>query len=140
MAFYSMRRGFDLSLTLGSRVLGLPESAGVIFNFLGKTLRKSVDSAVVLADEECPQICAVRGVTDHISAALAIGWDLMAGYLFPMVDEDGGRGTVPLTAPCMTAALQAHLRAAGIPGQIYDALVSDRRIGWQVIGAYGRRR
>ena len=115
---YSMRRGFDLSLTLGSRVLQLRESAGLIFNFhCGKRLRKSVDSVVVLADGECPQICAVRGVTEYIAAALAIGWDLTAGYLFPMVDENGGRGTVPLTAPRMTAALQARLRAAGIPGQ-----------------------
>ena len=70
---------------------------------------------MVLADGECPQICAVRGVTEYIAAALSIGWDLTAGYLFPMVDENGGRGTVPLTAPRMTAALQAHLRAAGIP-------------------------
>ena len=76
-----------------------------------------MDSVMVLADGECPQICAVRGVTEYIAAALSIGWDLTAGYLFPMVDENGGRGTVPLTAPRMTAALQAHLRAAGIPGQ-----------------------
>ena len=58
------------------------------------------------------------GVTEYIAAALAIGWDLTAGYLFSMVDEDGERGTVPLTAPRMTAALQVHLRAAGIPGQL----------------------
>ena len=99
-----------------------------------------MDSVMVLADGECPQICAVRGVTEYIAAALSIGWDLTAGYLFPMVDESGERGTVPLTAPRMTAALQAHLRAAGIPGKIDDALVSDRRIGWQVSGANGRRR
>ena len=58
------------------------------------------------------------GVTEYIAAALAIGWDLTPGYLFPMMDENGGRGTVPLTAPRMTAALQAHLRAYGIPGQL----------------------
>ena len=74
-------------------------------------------SVVILADGECLPIFAVRGVTEHIAAALAMGWDLTAGYLFPMVDESGERGTVPLTAPRMTAALQAHLRAAGIPGQ-----------------------
>ena len=118
LAFYSMRRGCDLSPTLGSRVLRLPESAPLIFNFyFGKALIESVDSVVVLADRECSQICAVRGVTEYIAAAVAVGWELMAGYLFPMVDEDGGRGTVALTAPRMTAALQAHLRAAGISGQ-----------------------
>ena len=52
---YSMRRGFDLSFTLGSQVLRLPDSAGLVFNFhSGKTLRKSVE-AVVLADVENPQ-------------------------------------------------------------------------------------
>ena len=113
-----MRRGFDLSFTLGSRVLRLPESAGLIFNFhFGKTLRKSVEAVVVLADTEHPQICAFRGVTEYISAALAIGWDLTAGYLFPVVESTGGRGTVPLTAPRMTAALQAHLRTAGMSDQ-----------------------
>ena len=56
-----------------------------MFNFLsGKTLRKSVES-VVLADAENPQTCAFRGVTEYISAALAIDWDFTAGYLFPVV-------------------------------------------------------
>ena len=32
LAFYSMRRGFDLSFTLGSQVLRLPGSAGSVFN------------------------------------------------------------------------------------------------------------
>ena len=51
LAFYSMRRGFDSSSTLASRVLRLPESAGFVFNFLlGKPLRKSVEAVVVLAD------------------------------------------------------------------------------------------
>ena len=60
LAFYSTRRGFDLSFTLASRVLGLPESAGLVFNFLfGKTLQKSVELVVVvLANAENPQTCA----------------------------------------------------------------------------------
>ena len=74
-----------------------------------------MDSVLVLPDGGCPHICAVGGVTEYVSAALAIGWDLTAGYVFPMVEEDRGWGTVPLTAPRMTGALQAHLRAAGIP-------------------------
>ena len=40
LAFESMRRGYDLSFTMGSQVLRLPESAGLIFNFqFGKKLR-----------------------------------------------------------------------------------------------------
>ena len=90
-----MRRGFDLSFTLGSQVLRLPESAGLVFNFhFGKTLRKSVEAVVVLADAENPQTCAFRGVTEYISAALAIGWDLTSSYLFPMVELNGVRGTM----------------------------------------------
>ena len=38
LAFDSMRRGYDLSFTVGSQVLQLPESAGRTFNFVyGKT-------------------------------------------------------------------------------------------------------
>ena len=39
LAFYTMRRGVDyLSCTLGSQVLQLPDSAGMIYNFhFGKT-------------------------------------------------------------------------------------------------------
>ena len=44
-----------------------------------------------------------------------MGWDLGAGHPFPCVQEDGQRGGLPLTAPQMTAALQAHLRDASLP-------------------------
>ena len=33
LAFYSMRRGYDLLFTLGSQILKLPNSRGLIFNF-----------------------------------------------------------------------------------------------------------
>lgn len=69
---------------------------------------------IVLADTECLQTCAFQGVTDYISAALCIGWDLTEGYLFPAVDPDGRRGPVAVSAPRMTVALQMHLRAAGL--------------------------
>ena len=46
---------------------------------------------------------------------LAIGWDLTADYLFPMVELNGERGITTITAPRMTAALQAHLRAGEMP-------------------------
>ena len=45
LAFASMRRGHDLSVTMGSQVLRLPAGEGLIFNFqFGKTLRVSVDA------------------------------------------------------------------------------------------------
>ena len=111
-----MRRGHDLPFTLGSQLLRLPESAGVIFNFqFGKTLRKSTEAVVVLAEKECPQVCAFRAVTEYISAAQSIGWDLTKGHLFPVVLTDGRRGAVALSAPRMTASLQGHLRVAGLP-------------------------
>ena len=71
LAVYSMRRGFDLPFTLASRVLRLPESAGLVFNFLfgKKTLRKLVEAVAILADPENPQTCAFRGVNEYISAA-----------------------------------------------------------------------
>ena len=77
-------------------------------------MRKSVQAVMVLADAENPQTCAFRGVTEYISAALAIGWDLTAGYSFPVAECNGERGSVAITAPRMTAAVQAHLRARGL--------------------------
>ena len=101
---------------MGSQVLRLPESAGLIFNFqFGKTLRRSAEAVVVLADKESPQPCAFRGVTEYISAVCSIGWDLAKGHLFPLVLADGSRGPVPMSAQRMTAALQGHLRMAGLP-------------------------
>ena len=58
---------------------------------------------MVLADAENPQVCAFRGVTEYIAAALAIGWDLTAGYFFPMVELNSERGTMAITARRMTA-------------------------------------
>ena len=116
LALYSMGRGYDLSFTLGSNILKLPSSRGLIFNFqFGKTLRASSEAAAVLADRDCPVICPFRAVTAYVSAAQRMGWDLTAGHLFPVVSAGGGRGTLPLPAARMTAALQAHLRAAELP-------------------------
>ena len=64
----------DISFTLGSHVLRLPESAGYVLCFhYEKTLWKSVEALVVLTDAKCPRICAFGGVTEYVSAAL--GWD-----------------------------------------------------------------
>ena len=68
-----------------------------------------------LADAANPQTCAFRGVTEYISAAPATDWDLTAGYLFPVVDGNGERGSVAFTAPRMTATLQENLRPGGLP-------------------------
>ena len=82
-----------------------------MFNFhFGKTLRKSVEAVVVLPEADNLKTWAFRGVTEYISAALASSWDLTTGYLFPMVELNCERGTMAITAPHMTAALQAHLR------------------------------
>lgn len=116
LAMYSMRRGADLCFTMGSQVLRLPESKGFIFNFLfGKTLRASSAQAVVVLAAADHDTCAVRGVAEYISAAQDIGWDLSSGYLFSEPAADGSRGSKRITAKHMTAALQAHLRAANLP-------------------------
>eukprot|EP00752_Nemacystus_decipiens_P005329 g4833.t1 len=115
LAMYSMRRGSDLSFTLAAQILRLPDARGFIFNFLfGKTLRASSEAVVVLATGD-PDTCPVRGVSEYISAAQAIGWDLSSGYLFSTPKQDGTRGTSRLLAKDMTKALQSHLQEAGLP-------------------------
>ena len=116
LAFHTMRRGFDISNTLGSHILRLPDSAGLIVNFqFGKTLRVSAKEAVVvMADVDSPTTCAFRAVTKYIDAAYRVGWDLAGGHMFPQVSPDGERGQRPMTPKQMTAALQAHFRSAGL--------------------------
>ena len=116
LAFYSMHRSYDLSFTLGCQILKLPNCRGLIFNFqFDKTLRASSEAVVVLAARDCPAVCAFRAVTAYISAAKRMGWDLTTGHLFPVVAAGGHRSNLPLPAARMTTALQAHLRAAGLP-------------------------
>ena len=78
----------------------------------------------MLADRECPPICAFREVTTHISAAQRIGWDLTTKHLFPVLTAQGGRGRLPLSAARMTAELQDYLRATELP--IYFSMHSFR--------------
>lgn len=86
LAHHTTRRRFDLSFTMGSQVLRLPESRGFLFNFLfGKTL------AVVVRSGANQDTSAVRAVAEYIDAAQAVGWDLSTGYLFPPVLADGSR-------------------------------------------------
>lgn len=116
LAFHTMRRGFDLSNALGSHVLRLPDSTGLILNFqFGKTLRSFADETVVVSpDTVTPSLCAFKAVTSYISAAYRVGWDLASGHLFPQVSSDGVRSCHSMSSRHMTAALQAHLRAAGL--------------------------
>ena len=69
----------------------------------------------MLADRDCPAVCAFQAVTAYISAAQRMGWDLTAGHLFPVVTAVGGRSSLPLPAARVTTALQCHLPAAGLP-------------------------
>ena len=116
LAFYTMRRGFDISNTLGSQLLRLPDSGGWIVNFqFGKTTRTSTDAKVVLPDPANKSTCPLRAVGAYLDTAVAQGWDLSRGHLFPHVTADGQRGQLPLLPHQMTAALQKHLRAAGLP-------------------------
>ena len=77
VVFFSMRRGYDLSFTLGSQIRRLPASRGFILNFQlgGKTLRPSSEAVVVLADRVCPETCASRAFMAYIPAAQWIGWE-----------------------------------------------------------------
>ena len=53
LALYSIRRGYDLSFTLGSQILKLSKSRGLTFNFqFSETLRASSEAVVVLTDRD----------------------------------------------------------------------------------------
>eukprot|EP00752_Nemacystus_decipiens_P004288 g3917.t1 len=100
----------------GQIVLQLPESAGMIYNSqFGKTLRKSVDSVVVLADRANHRICAFRGVRAYMSAASSLGWDLEQGHLFPEIGPNGDRLAHPVKPAKMRENLVAHLGRANLP-------------------------
>ena len=81
----------------------------------------------MLANAECLETCASCGVTEYISAALGIGWDLIEGYLFPVdsrVQRDTGQGSVVSTAD------DSHAAGIGAPAcseaarSLHNALVS----------------
>ena len=80
---------------------------------LGKMFRASSEAVVVLADRDCPAVCAFQAVTAYISATQRMWWDFTAGHLFPVVTAEGGRGS--LRSPYDD--LQGHLRAAGLPSR-----------------------
>ena len=77
-----------------------------------------------IGGQEIPRDVHVRGVHRVHSAAQSIGWNLAKGHLFPLALADGSRGPVPMSAQRMTAALQGHLRLAGLPRPLHHALLS----------------
>lgn len=85
LAFHTLRRGLIY-------LLRWDPSCWIVINFeFGKTLRKSKDARVVLADPERAETCAYRGVFAHLDAARSHGWDLSLGHLFPEVESDTRR-------------------------------------------------
>ena len=82
-----------------------------------------MQAVMVLADAEYPQVCAFRGVTEYIAAAPAIGWDLTAGYSFPMVELNSERRITAITTSRMTAAIAGASTSRGDARPFHDALV-----------------
>ena len=134
LAFDSMRRGYNISSTMGFHIWRLPASKGLIFNYqFGKTLRASLG---VLAGRDCLAICAFRTVTAYISAAQRIGWDLSTGYLFPVATAEGGRGHLSPRGPY--GGEPAKLSANGRPAEpLHDAFLSSERLAQQIPGRDG---
>ena len=119
LALFPMRRDYDLSFTMGSHMLRIPASKGLIFNFqFGKTLRASCEAVVESADRDCPAICAFGVVTAYISVVQQIGWNLITGHLFPVA--------LSLPAARMAANQQSHLRMAHLPNHF---LMHSFRVG-----------
>ena len=78
---------------------------------------------MVLPDADNPQTCAFRGVTEYISAAFAIGWDVTAGYLFPVVECNGERRSVAITATPQNGRLVGTSTSRGVARPFHDSLV-----------------
>ena len=101
---------------------------------------------MVSADAKRPQTRNVRRLVrsvasqEYISAALAIGGDSTAACLFPRkgIERSTGDGSSDFPSG-MTAALQGHLRAGGMPGHLttHSTLVGGSRR--QVTRGYVRR-
>ena len=85
----------------------------------------------MLADRDCPAVCAFRAVTAHISAAQRMGRDLTAGHLSPVVTAEGGRSIQPLSAARMTTALQGHFAAGRAAEPLHGALLPRGRFPQQ---------
>ncbi len=119
VAFSTTKRGDELVNTLIQRIMRLPNKSGLIFNFQwGKTQRDGADHHVAVGyDSENLTLCPVRAVEQYVEVGKALGWDMTAGYLFPVIADRGGvpkRGTKPVTPSYMTQELRTYTRQAGV--------------------------
>ena len=72
-AFHTMKRGFELSVSLGSQVVQISRGEGLIFNILfGKPPRESSQVVVVPRDVDCREICAVAAMIEYRQAAASM--------------------------------------------------------------------
>ena len=62
-------------------------------------------------------VCPVLAVTQLIDIGKGVGWDMAGGYLFSEIscgrDDKAIRGSLPISAAKMSAALKRHEKAAG---------------------------
>ena len=126
VVFHTMKRGFELSVAVASRVLQMARDEGFTLNFLfGKTLGRS-SQAVYL---DCREICVVAAVVEHQQAADSTQWSLAEGspFPFPSVLEGGKKGEPVLTTAQMTTNRHTHLRAEGMEDKWYT--IHSFRVG-----------
>lgn len=138
LAFASMRRGHDLSFTLGSPVLRLPNAQGLTFNFhFGETHRDSTEAVLVSPDVACPSICAVTYVLAYIGGAEQVGWDPSEGYLLPVV-EPNGPGLRSDDGDSNDRCSTGPSASGGPATPLQHALSSGWRFSCAVAGGHGR--
>ena len=119
VAFSTTKRGAELTATLIQRILRLPNKSGLTFNFqYGKTQRDGDNHILTVPyDEGYVATCPVRAVTQLIDIDKGIGWDMAGGYLFSEIScgRNGKaiRGSLPISAAKMSAALKKYAQAAG---------------------------
>lgn len=122
VAFSTTKRGAELTATLIQRILRLPNNCGLMFNFQwGKTLRSGADHVLSVPYEgDYVSVCPVRAVEQLVEVGKTAGWDMTSGYLFseilPSRDGTATRGSTPVTAPKMSAALKRYASEAGVEG------------------------
>ena len=121
LAFYLVRKGYDLCITLGSNSLGFPKPRGLICKsqfgkIFGLLARPSYRQVRKVGKRR--ETCSCRAVTAYISAAQRIGWDLTTGHSLPLATTKGGRGIWPFSPARTTAPLQIDLRETGLPNDL----------------------
>ena len=118
VAFSTTKRGAQLTATLIQRILRLPNKSGLMFNFQdGKTQRDGANHVLTVPyDEEYVAVCPVRAVTQLIDIGKGAR-DITGGYLFSEIscgrDGKAARGSLPISAAKMSAALKKYAQAAG---------------------------